>query len=258
MGRVDGKVVLVTGAARGQGEAHARLLASEGAQVLVTDVLDELGEDVAASIGPSAVYQHLDVASEDDWRAAVALVVDRFGSLTSLVNNAAIHDAPVAFESTSLEAYLRTVQVNQVGVFLGMRAVIPHLRDAGGGSIVNISSIGGVHPLPGEAGYASAKWAVRAMTQVGAIEHGKDGIRVNTVLPGMIETPSLSEKTVALLTSGRHPVIQALPLSRVGTPIDVAQLVLFLVSDESSYCTGADFACDGGMLTFGMHNLVPR
>ena len=172
MSRLDGKVALVTGAARGTGEVIARLFAEEGARVVLADVLDSQGETVAHEIGEGASFQHLDVGSENDWKDGVVAVLERFGRLDVLVNNAALlHLASV--EETSVEDLQRLIRVNQIGPFLGMRAAVPALRDAGGGSIVNVSSIDGLRGANGVFAYASTKWALRGMTKVAAVEFGK-------------------------------------------------------------------------------------
>ncbi|MCY4615035.1 MAG: glucose 1-dehydrogenase [Chloroflexi bacterium] len=245
MGKLDGKVAIISGGARGQGEAEGRLFAEEGAAVVLGDIRDDEGERVAAAIsdiGGQAVYQHLDVSSEDDWAATVERAKDEFGGVHTLVNNAGIGGASTFVEDTSLEDYMRVINVNQVGVFLGMRAAIPSIRDSGGGSIVNISSTAGLESSPTLAAYASSKWAVRGLTKVAAMELAVDGIRVNSVHPGPIDTPMLQGANIPMDNWGR-----SVPLSRVGTVDDMAALLLFLASDESSFCTGTEFVIDGGM-----------
>ena len=245
MGKLDGKVAIISGAARGQGEAEARLFAEEGAAVVLGDIRDDEGEQAAARIadtGGQAVYQHLDVTSEEDWAAAVARANSEFGGLHVLVNNAGIGGASTFVEDTSLEDYMRVINVNQVGVFLGMRAAIPSIRESGGGSIVNISSTAGLEGAPTLAAYGSSKWAVRGLTKVAAMELAPDGIRVNSVHPGPIDTPMLRGANIPMDNWGR-----SVPLARVGTVDDMASLLLFLASDESSFCTGTEFVIDGGM-----------
>ncbi len=242
-GRVEGKVVLITGGARGQGEAEARLLTAEGARVVIGDVLDEPGSKLASEIGDAALYTHLDVTSGSDWDAAVAKAVEHFGRLDGLVSNAGIlRFAPI--EQMSIEEYRQVIDVNQIGCFLGLKAAIPALRAAGGGSIVNISSIGGLEGIPGLSAYVSSKFAVRGMTKVAALELGHDGIRVNSVHPGGVDTPMVSLQDIPedLEDSG----YASQPIQRIGRPEEVAQLVLFLISEESSYCTGSEFVIDGG------------
>ena len=245
MGKLDGKVAIISGAARGQGEAEARLFADVGAAVVLGDILDDEGEAVAASIAESggrALYHHLDVTEEGDWSAIVERANSEYGGLHVLVNNAGIGGASTFVEDTSLDDYMRVINVNQVGVFLGMRAAIPSIRASGGGSIVNVSSTAGLEGSPTLAAYASSKWAVRGLTRVGAMELAEDGIRVNSVHPGPIDTPLLRGAGIPPEKWGR-----ATPLGRVGTVDDMASLLLFLASDDSSFCTGAEFVIDGGM-----------
>ncbi len=245
MGRLDGKVALITGAARGQGEAEARLFVSEGARVLLADVLDEAGATLATGLGEAARYVRLDVRREDDWARAVGTAVEAFGKLDVLVNNAGVvHASPI--EQTSLADYERVIAVNQVGVFLGMRAAIAPMRDAGGGSIVNISSNAGLEGVPGVIGYSASKWAVRGMTKTAALELGRYGIRVNSVHPGAVDTEMINGPEFESVDKGS--LYASLPISRVGQPVEIARLVLFLASDESSYSTGAEFVADGGIM----------
>ena len=187
MGRLDDKVALVSGGARGMGQSHCRLFASEGAKVLVADVLDDEGAAVAADIGANAVYQHLDVTSEDDWAAAIDVVMGTFGRLDVLVNNAGIAE-PSPLADLTLESYRKVTEVNQTGVFLGMRAAIRPMIASGGGSIINISSIDGLIGMNNLTSYIASKWAVRGMTKTAAMELGPVGIRVNSIHPGFIRT----------------------------------------------------------------------
>lgn len=239
MGRLSGKTALITGAANGQGAAAARRFVAEGARVTLADVDDDAGKALADEL--DARYVHLDVSQEDDWAAALA----GSGPVTVLVNNAGVlHIAPL--HETTLADYERVVRVNQVGTFLGMRAVVPGMIDAGGGSIVNVSSIEGLRAAPMLTAYTASKFAIRGMTKVAALELAGEGIRVNSVHPGVIETGLLP---TAL---GGHPVdlshvAKRVPMRRVGQPAEIADLVVFLASDESSYCTGAEFVADGGV-----------
>ncbi|MER3453373.1 MAG: 3-alpha-hydroxysteroid dehydrogenase [Acidimicrobiia bacterium] len=235
MGRLDGKVAIVTGAARGQGEAEARLFAREGAKVVLGDVLDDVGRAVASDIGAAATYVHLDVRSEKDWARALDAAA-AFGPLTVLVNNAAIED-------TTLADYREVIEVNQIGCFLGIRAAIAPMREAGGGSIINISSIDGLGSKNGLVSYTASKFAIRGMTKTAALELGRYGIRVNSIHPGGIDTPMGNPVGDAALVA---PVYARLPIPRIGRPEEVAYMALFLASDESSYCTGAEFVVDGG------------
>jgi 3alpha(or 20beta)-hydroxysteroid dehydrogenase len=244
MGRLDGKVALITGGSRGQGAAEGLLFIAEGASVVLADVRDEPGEALAADLGDGALYQHLDVRSESDWERAVARVVDHFGRLDVLVNNAGIVRA-APLEEMPLSTYMEVVEVNQVGVFLGMRAVTLAMRDAGGGSIVNISSNAGLEGVSGVIGYVASKWAVRGMTKTAALELGRYGIRVNSVHPGGVDTPMLEQDDFDSVDQDQ--VFGSQPIPRIGRPDEIAKLVLFLASDESSYSTGSEFVADGGI-----------
>ncbi|MGH3517287.1 MAG: glucose 1-dehydrogenase [Haloechinothrix sp.] len=244
MGRLAGKVALITGAARGQGAAAARRFVEEGARVLIADVLDADGKQLADELGDAAVFCHLDVTEEGDWEHAVGRAVAEFGSLNVLVNNAGIlHFSALA--DTTLADYERVIRVNQIGTFLGLRSVVRPMREAGGGSIVNVSSVEGLAGMPFLVAYTASKFAIRGMTKVAALELGQDGIRVNSVHPGMIDTQMVADAL------GGHEVDttwvkKKIPLGRVGQAGEIADLVLFLAGDESSYSTGAEFVADGG------------
>lgn len=246
MGRLDGKVALITGAARGQGEAEARLFAAEGARVVLGDVLDDDGEKVAADIGDPAVYRHLDVTSEDDWAAAVATAVDDLGGLHVLVSNAGISPMPRPITETKPDDYRRVIEINQVGAFLGIRAAAPAMGDAGG-SIVLISSVNGFVGAGGIAGYVTSKFAVRGLAKVAALELGRRNIRVNSVHPGPIDTPMIQPESWGGFDM-RPALASSMPLGRVGRPDEVAELVCYLASDASGFCTGSEFVIDGGYL----------
>lgn len=239
MGRLDGKVAIITGAARGQGAAEARLFAAEGARVLLADILDADGEAVAAEIGDAAAYTRLDVTDEAQWQAAVALAEQRFGPVTVLVNNAGILHFQV-LHKTELSDFENVMRVNVQGVFLGMKSVVPSMTRAGGGSIVNISSTAGLVGLPYFGAYVASKWAVRGLTKTAAIDLGHKGIRVNSVHPGGIDTPMVAG------TTADAPFYKRLPVPRMGSPDEAARAVLFLASDEASYIAGAELAVDGG------------
>lgn len=242
MGRLDGKVALISGGARGQGGAAARRFIEEGAKVLIGDVLDEEGKALADELG--AAYQHLDVTSEEDWTAAVERAEAEFGSLTVLVNNAGIlHFSELA--ATTLADYERIIRVNQIGTFLGMRSVVEPMSRAGVGSIVNLSSVEGLAGMPFLVAYTASKFAIRGMTKVAALELGGKGIRVNSVHPGMIDTQMVSDAAGGAEIDSSW-VRKKVALARVGQPGEIANLVLFLASDESSYSTGAEFVADGG------------
>lgn len=242
MGRLEGKVALVTGAARGQGEAEVRLFAAEGAKVVAADVRVEEGERLAAELGDDVVFVGLDVADEAAWQAAVAATLDRFGALHVLVNNAGIgHTAP--FAEHTLADYERVVAVNQTGVFLGMRSVIAPMREAGGGSIVNISSGAGLRATKYMVAYAASKYAVTGMTAAGALELARYGIRVNSIHPGVVDTPMLGDS----FDRESNALVRTTPMRRMAAPEEIANVALFLASDESSYMTGAHVPVDGGI-----------
>ncbi|GAB3904911.1 glucose 1-dehydrogenase [Kibdelosporangium lantanae] len=243
--RLDGKVAIITGAARGQGAAAARRFVAEGARVAIADIRDELGKELADELGDAAVYQHLDVTSEEDWTAAVAATRQAFGPPTVLVNNAGI----LKFGSivdTTLADYELLVRVNQTGTFLGMRAVVPGMTEAGGGSIINVSSVEGLAGSPYLTAYAATKFAVRGMTKCAALELGKHNIRVNSVHPGAIDTDMASDAMGGVAIDMTKVGKRVAGLRRVGTPAEIADLQVFLASDESSYSTGAEFVADGG------------
>jgi 3alpha(or 20beta)-hydroxysteroid dehydrogenase len=231
------------------GAAEAVMFASEGAKVVVCDVIDDEGKAVAAGIGAKARYQHLDVTDEDQWTQAVAVTTDAFGRLDVLVNNAGVAEsAPIA--EMTLESYRRVTEVNQTGVFLGMRAVVEAMTTAGGGSILNISSIDGLVGMNNLVAYVASKWAVRGMTKVAAMELGPRGIRVNSIHPGFILTglgipDGVPDEQIHGLLDAHTG--QLAPLGRSGTPDDIAKLALFLASDESGYSTGSEFVADGGL-----------
>ena len=245
--RLKDKVALISGGARGMGAVEARLFAREGAKVTIGDVLEE-GRATATEIsssGGEAIFVPLDVTREADWQRAVEATVARFGRLDILVNNAGIFQM-AALEETSAEMWRRTMDVNATGVFLGTRAVIPEMRKGGGGSIVNISSIGGLAGGPKVSAYQASKGAVCIFTKATAIEYARDGIRANSVHPGPIETQMLSPvlEDPDFFKEG----FDVVPLGRVGTPEEIASGVLYLASDESSYVTGAELVIDGGMM----------
>ena len=244
MGKLDGKVAIISGGARGQGAAEARLFVAEGAKVVVGDVLEAEGRALAEELGDDCAFVRLDVTDEASWETAVAEALKRYGRLDVLVNNAGIVQmCPI--ETIRLQQYLDVVMVNQVGVLLGMRAVLPAMRDAGGGSIVNISSNSGLVGIAGVVAYSSSKWAVRGMTKTAAIEFGPLNIRVNSVHPGGIDTEMLRDPSLEGID--KDAVYAQQPIARIGRPEEAARMVLFLASDDSSYSTGSEFVCDGGM-----------
>jgi 3alpha(or 20beta)-hydroxysteroid dehydrogenase len=250
---MEGKVAIVTGSARGTGAVIARLLASEGARVVVSDVLDDRGEAVVKEIGAAAIYQHLDVRQEQDWNAAVERAIDSFGKLNVLINNAAILLIK-SMSDTSRSELLRLIEVNQVGPFLGIRAVIDPMKAAGGGSIVNVVSTDGVKGMNGVGAYASTKWALRGITKVAAMELAQYRIRVNNVCP----EAGNYEMGAPFIPKGVDPKWAAeMNAAKILKPpsgytlddhiLDVARTVMFLASDECPTATAADFVVDGGL-----------
>jgi 3alpha(or 20beta)-hydroxysteroid dehydrogenase len=241
MARFDGKVILVTGGARGQGAAESRLLVQQGAKVVIGDVLEKEGSELAKQLGSSAKFVRQDVTSEADWARAVQ-TAESFGGLHGLVNNAAIYQ-PRRLLETDLDLWNRHLLINQTGCFLGMKAVVGAMERSGGGSIVNISSGAGLRGSPQAFAYSTTKWALRGMTKAAAMDLARHKIRVNSIHPGPIETDMLKE------WSGDQRVkrLKSVPMRRTGTAEEVAQAVLFLLSDESSYVTGAEVAVDGGV-----------
>lgn len=247
MKKLEGKVALITGAARGQGEAEARLFATEGARVVLGDLLDDAGQAVAKSLGDAAIYRRHDVSNEESWVAFVTAARERFGRVDVLVNNAGIlHVAPIS--EMKVDDYMRVVRVNQLGCLLGMKHVVPDMARAGGGSIVNISSSTGMEGAMGLAAYVSTKWAIRGLTKTAALELGRAGIRVNAICPGGIDTPMGRGDSADFEHVDTSAWYRALPLGRIGRPEEIARIALFLASDDSSYCTGADIVADGGQL----------
>ena len=248
MGRLDGKVALISGGARGQGAAEARMFAQEGAKVVIGDLLDAEGMAVAADIaeaGGDALYVHLDVTSEDDWREAIQAAVSSFGKLNVLVNNAAIWRRG-RVEDTSVEDWDAILDVNAKGVFLGTKLAIEEMRKAGGGSIINISSTAGLVGSPRSAAYNASKGAVRLFTKATAIQYGREGIRANSIHPGPIDTAMIQGIWQGDERS-REESIARTALGRVGTVEDIAYGALFLASDESSFMTGSEMVMDGGV-----------
>ena len=244
--RLEGKVALISGGARGMGAAEARLFASEGAKVVLGDVLESEGQQVEAEIaeaGGEAVFVHLDVTSEADWQQAVDTAVERFGGLHILVNNAGIWDGGNV-ETQTVEGWDRTMDINAKGVFLGTKAAIPAMRESGSGSIVNISSTAGITGSAGSTAYNASKGAVRILTKSTAVQYAAEGIRCNSVHPGPIDTQMIREAFPD--DDVRNARISVLPMGRMGEMDDVAKGVLFLASDEASYMTGSELVIDGG------------
>lgn len=246
MGQLEGKVALITGAAQGMGAAHVRRFVAEGAKVLVTDVQDEPGRALCEEIGDATHFAHLDVRSEADWTAAVEAAQTTFGDINVLVNNTGVQKM-YPIRDTSLDDFRFLIDVNLIGTFLGMRAVVDSMARAGGGTIVNIASVAGLTAAGGGA-YTASKHGVIGLSRVAALEFAEHGIRVNAVCPGPIDTPMAQkfneESGVDILTQ----LGEALPVGRAGQPEEITNLVLFLASEQSSFSTGASFLADGGML----------
>ena len=237
-GRLDGKVVLISGGTGGLGGGQARMFVAEGARVVVADIDPDKATGLADELGDRARLVKLDVRQADQWAAAVDEATSAFGTITGLVNNAGIVAMHTVADATE-EDYRRVVDVNQVGTFLGMQAVLPAMRAAGGGSIVNISSVAGLVGLPGIFSYVASKWAVRGMTRAAALELAADRIRVNSIHPGWIETPMTADQDFEALDA-------TIPIGRHGQPEDIAAMALYLISDESTFVTGTEFRNDGG------------
>lgn len=236
-GRVEGKVAIVTGGSRGMGAAHVRTLVAEGARVMIADVLDEPGAALAAELSDRTRYMHLDVTDASEWDRLVAVTVQEFGTIDILVNNAGISKtAPLI--GFPIDIWNAVIAVNLTGSFLGMRAVAPIMTAAGTGSIINVSSIEGIQAVAEHHAYVASKFAIRGITKSAAIELGPSGIRVNSIHPGLIQTP---------MTEGMNASIMQIALQRAAQPSEVAKLVLFLASDDSSYSTGSEFIIDGGV-----------
>ncbi len=245
MGKLAGKVALITGAAQGMGAAHGRVLASEGARVILTDVQENEGRALAEEIGDAALFLRHDVASWDDWGKVLAEGEAKFGPVTVLVNNAAIIGPLASTTDITLADYERVIQINQHSVMYGMRSVIPGMIAAGGGAIVNISSIAGMVACAGfpNVAYVASKFAVRGMTKAVAAEYGKQGIRVNSIHPGYILTPMM----VAATDETGGGAAEMNMLKRMAQPEEVSRLVVFLACEDSSFITGMEHVIDGGM-----------
>jgi|SRR5580658_4238029 3alpha(or 20beta)-hydroxysteroid dehydrogenase len=241
MGRLDGKVAIITGAAGGLGQAQARLFAAEGAKVVITDI-QESGARIAAELGDSAVFLRHDISDETRWREVVSAALSRHRRLDVLVNNAAINHSKPMLETTAADLE-RSFHVNALGMMLGMQAAFEALM-ASKGAIVNIASAVGFRHTPGLFAYSASKWAVRGISGCAAAELGRRGVRVNTVFPGMIRTPMLDSNPPEVLAHYETMI----PLGRIGKPEEVAQLVVFLGSDASSYINGAEILIDGGVM----------
>lgn len=254
MSRLEGKVAIVTGAARGMGEATARLLVEQGAKVVLADILDDIGQQVAEDLGEAAVYVHLDVTDKAQWQDAVA-AAGKLGTLNVLVNNAAILIHKTIMDTTE-EDFMQVTRINQLGVFLGMQSVFEAMKAGGGGSIINISSIDGLQSKNSLVAYTASKWAVRGMTKTAALEMGRHNIRVNSVHPGGVYTDMHGKDFMSQEQADATYSWQALP--RVGLPREVAAVTAFLASDEASYSTGSEFKVDGGWNAGAINEMLPR
>jgi 3alpha(or 20beta)-hydroxysteroid dehydrogenase len=240
MDRLKDKVILISGGARGQGAAEARMFVAEGARVIIGDVLESQGRGLAAVLGQSATFVPHDVTKETDWQRAVD-AAQALGGLHGMVNNAGIYQ-PRTLMETDVELFERHMRVNQLGCFIGMKAVVPLMEKSGGGSIVNVSSVAGLRGSPGAIAYSATKWALRGMTKAAAVDLAPGKIRVNSIHPGPIDTDMLKVRT----PEQNAERLTRVPMNRMGTVDEIARLVLFLLSDESSYITGAEVAIDGG------------
>ncbi|WP_411742931.1 glucose 1-dehydrogenase [Reinekea sp.] len=241
MYRVQDKVIVVTGSAQGMGETHARRLIKEGAKVVLTDLNEEKGQALAKELGENALFIKQDVTSEADWVNVIKQTEERFGPVEVLVNNAGITMAKSILDMTA-EEYRRILDINQLSVFLGMKAVIPAMKEAKAGSIINISSMNGL--VGGAIGYTDSKFAVRGMSKAAALECAPFGIRVNSVHPGVIATPMIMQGDTK---DAVEAFAKFIPMKRIAQPEEVTNMVLFLASDESSYSTGSEFVIDGGL-----------
>jgi len=246
MGRLDGKVALITGGARGQGAVEGELFAAEGATVVLTDVLDEQGEAVAANID-GARYQHLDVRNEAEWQTTVGSVIDEHGRLDVLVNNAGI-DLVKKLLATTTQDFTNVIDINLRGTFLGMRTVAEALTKAElGASIINVSSVAGLQGIANHGAYVASKFGITGITKSAAKEWGRYGIRVNSIHPGIIETPMTEDLRAFTDPDIRTRAERNIPLGRMGQSADIANMALFLASDDSDYCSGQAFIVDGGV-----------
>jgi 3alpha(or 20beta)-hydroxysteroid dehydrogenase len=248
--KLNGRVAIITGGARGQGAATARVFAAEGARVVIADILAPEGEALAAELGPAAVFRRLDVTDENDWRTTVAETKSRWGDADILINNAGVVHAASLIDLEKAD-FERVLRINLIGAWLGIKSVAPGMIAKGKGAIVNISSVSGLWGMNGLAAYSASKWALRGLTKTAALELGYRGIRVNAIFPGGVNTPmgNITNEPVGEL----NKYYQRQPIRRIGEPEEVAQTSLFLVSDDASYLCGAELAVDGGM-TIGAYN----
>jgi 3alpha(or 20beta)-hydroxysteroid dehydrogenase len=253
-GKLEGRVAVITGAARGQGEATARIFAEAGARVVAADLLQEEGAALTRDLGAAAIFHKLDTADEDGWAALVVAVLARWGRIDILINNAGIVH-PAAIGDLTKADFQRVLNINLIGAWLGMKAVTPAMTAAGKGAIVNICSTSGLWGMNGLAAYSASKWALRGLNKTAAMELGHKGIRVNAVFPGGINTKmgNITDEPVAEL----NKYYQGQAIRRIGEPEEVARTSLFLVSDDASYITGAEIAVDGGMTLGVINSFLP-
>ncbi len=244
MKRFDHRTVIVTGGARGMGASHARGFVAEGANVVIADVLEQEGRTLADELGEHAIFSRLDVTSESDWAATVAVAEDTFGPVSVLVNNAGIVRFGLITE-TEPAAWRQVIDINLTGSYLGIRAVVPSIRKAGSGAIVNISSGAGMAGSFGVGAYVASKWGVRGMTKTAALELARDNIRVNSIHPGNVLTPMLGGSDAAAVGAGH---VKNLAIPRIAAPEELTRMVLFVASEEASFSTGSEFIADGGHL----------
>lgn len=240
MNRLEGKVAIITGAASGMGAEHVKMFIEQGAKVVITDIQEDKGRELASKHGEQAIFVKHDVTDENDWESVAKQAVDTFGKVDILVNNAGIDYPETDIEDVTTEAYRKLIDINQTSVFFGTKVVAPIMKDQKGGSIVNISSLAGIIAANKKLAYTSSKFAVRGMTKAAALELGEYNIRVNSVHPGFISTP-MTEHLI------NDELEAAFPLKRAGRVEEVSYLVVYLASDESTYCTGSEFVIDGGM-----------
>ncbi len=244
MKKLENKIAIITGGARGMGATNAKLFVEEGAKVVITDILSQEGEKLAEILGAHCLFIKHDVSSEDRWNYVVSETEKKFGPVNILVNNAGI-TFNKSLETTTLDEYERLMRINATGVFLGMKSVLPSMRKAGKGSIINISSIAGMVGFPNALAYVASKYAVRGMTKAAALELAAEGIRVNSVHPGLIETPMIMNDEMGPMIDA---ISEGIPMKRTAKPDEVSKLVLFLASDDASYSTGSEFIIDGGLI----------
>jgi 3alpha(or 20beta)-hydroxysteroid dehydrogenase len=249
MNRFDNQTVIVTGGSRGMGASHVRGFIAEGASVVIADVLDDEGKTLADELGEGARFQHLDVTNESQWAETVAEAERVFGPVSVLVNNAGVL-IPGTIEDTPLGTWQRVIGINLTGQFLGIKAVIPSMREAGGGSIVNVSSVVGLKGVPGIGAYVASKWASRGLTKTAALELARDNIRVNSIHPGFVQTPMTDTKRTdgARLLDDFSSSLAVLAIPRMAQPDEITRQVLFVASAEASFSTGSEFIADGGDL----------